>query len=124
MSQVSGWVEVARAGSVGRAKINFATDQAVSALRRVAALRQGDRTQWSVLLLEAADGRRLAEVARQVQLPSISAYDETLLGTLITSGRPTVRDTRSFSGVRRIFPSAEYDPTGRKAVARISGYQC
>jgi len=123
MSQVSGWVEVARAGSVGRAKINFAADQAVSALRRVIALRQGDRTQWSVLLLEAADGRRLAEVARQVELPSISAYDETLLGTLLSSGTAAVRDARVLLGVRRLLTSAKDRQTGREAAAYLSDYQ-
>ena len=101
---------------------NFAADQAVSALRRVVALRQGDRTQWSVLLLEAADGRRLAEVARQVQLPSISAYDETLLGTLLSSGTAAVRDA-SLVGVRRLLTSAKDRQTGREAAAYLSDYQ-
>ena len=117
--EVKGWVRAAAHVLDLRTRVDNAAGQAEAALRqRVVDVRLDSGAQWLLLPLGSADESGLASIARYEQLPSLSAYEESVLGRLTGDATRALSDAQKVTGARRLFTGAK----GKEIGARGAGY--
>ena len=122
--EVAGWVGEARSVLSYRAKIDVAGNEAVDRMRHaIEHVRRDGQDDWRVLLLRSGDGRDLSDIARQYQLPSISADEDKALASLTTQAAAALGDVKAIVGARRFFSGGKKREAGTGAADYLRSYR-
>jgi superfamily II DNA or RNA helicase len=122
--EVAGWVGEARSVLSYRAKIDVAGNEAVDRMRHaIEHVRRDGQDDWRVLLLRSGDGRDLSDIARQNQLPSISADEDKALASLTTQAAAALGDVKAIVGARRFFSGGKKRGAGTGAADYLRSYR-
>lgn len=122
--EVVRWVDDAHSVLSYRARINGVGNDAVDKVRRaVVTVRHDGQVSWRILLLRPGDGRYLSDIARQTQLPSISAHEDKALAVLTTEVAASLRDIKTVVGARRFFSGSKKREAGTGAADYLRSYR-